>query len=271
MIIKQVKITSRTQDFSTKIDLNGEKYLIDLEDLGIQNPHIITRTYKKGMIVYSHKINYKDILNKPDFEKRFADLLKSQQQIAIKSLKMEMAVPEKMRGQDDIKEQEKNITQKRPYKEYINEVETLIRKRNQAETIELLKEAMEHYPNNPIILSYHGYIEALVNRHYADGIKICRQSFKVLKEQMFLGESFFLPVLYLNLGRAYLAANKKKEAYYSFQKGLDVDKGHEHILKELIKLGIRRKPFFPFLKRSNLLNKYLGMLTYELQKKTIRT
>ena len=271
MMEKQVKITSRTQEFSTKIILNGQKYLIDSEDLGIQNPHIITRTYKKGMIVYSHKINYKDILNRPDFDKRFADLLKIQRQIAIEALKMKKAVPGKAQEKDDIKEQENNVLQKRSYKEYVHEIEALIRKRNRSEAIELLKEAMEHYPNNPIILSYHGYIEALVNRQYADGIKICRQSFKILKKQMFLGESFFLPVLYLNLGRAYLAANKKKEAYYSFQKGLDIDKGHQRILKELKKLGLRRKPFFPFLKRSNPLNKYIGMLTYELHKKSMRT
>ena len=270
MTEKQVKITSHTQDFSSKVNLNGETYLIDSEDLGIQNPHIITRTYKKGMIVYTHKINYKDILNKPDFDKRLSDLLKRQQQIAIEALKEKKVVPEKTQKKDDIKEQDNAVTQKRTYKEYVNEVEALISKNIQEEALELLTEAMEYYPNNPIILSYRGYIEALVNKQYADGIKICRQSFKILKEQMSLGEGFFLPVLYLNLGRAYLTANNKKEAYYSFQKGLDIDKKNENLLKELKKIGIRRNPFFPFLKRSNPLNKYIGMLTYDLQKKTMR-
>jgi tetratricopeptide (TPR) repeat protein len=270
MTEKQIKITSHTQDFSAKINLEGETYLIDSENLGIKNPHIITRAYKKGMIVYSHKINYKDILNKPDFDKRLSDLLKRQQQIAIEALKVEKVIPEKTHKEDDIKEREKIVTQKRTYKEYVNEVESLISKNIQEEALELLTEAMRHYPNNPVILSYCGYIEARVNRQYADGIKICRQSFKILKEQMSLGEGFFLPVLYLNLGRAYLTANKKKEAYYSFQKGLDIDKKNENLLKELKKIGIRRKPFFPFLKRSNPLNKYIGMLTYDLKKKKFR-
>jgi len=269
MMKKQVKITSHTQDFSTKINLDGETYLIDSEDLGIQNPHIITRTYRKGMIVYSHKINYKDILNRPDFNKRLSDLLRRQHQIAIEALKMEKAVPEETQKKDDIKNKENNVIQKRTYKEYVNEVEALIRTRRKEEALGLLTEAMEHYPHNPIILSYHGYIEALVNKQYAEGIKICRRSFKILKEQMYLGESFFLPVLYLNLGRAYLTANKKKEAYYSFQKGLDIDKKNEDLFKELKQLGIRRKPFFPFLKRSNPLNKYIGILTYDLQKKKL--
>ena len=125
--------------------------------------------------------------------------------------------------------------------------------------------------SNPIVLSYRGYIEALVNKEYAEGIRICRESFKILKSQMSLAESFFLPILYLNLGKTYLIANKKKDAYFSFQKGLDIDKHNEDILKELKKLGIRRKPFFPFLKRSNPLNKYIGILTYKLQKKNDAT
>jgi tetratricopeptide (TPR) repeat protein len=270
MTEKQVKITSRTLDFSTKINLEGETYIIDSEDLGIKNPHIITRAYKKGMIVYSHKINYKDILNKPGSDKRFIILIQSQQQKAIEVLKEKKGVPEEPLKEDDIKEQKEIVTQKRPYKEYVNEVEVLISKNIQEEALELLTEAMEYYPNNPIILSYRGYIEALVNKQYADGIKICRQSFKILKEQMSLGEGFFLPVLYLNLGRAYLTANKRKDAYYSFQKGLDIDKKNEDLLKELKKIGIRRKPFFPFLKRANPLNKYIGMLTYDVQKKKVR-
>jgi hypothetical protein len=87
MMEKQVKIISHTHDFSTKINLNGETYVIDSEDLGIQNPHIIIRAYQKGKIIYSHKINYKDILNRPDFNKRLSDLLKHQQQIAINDKK----------------------------------------------------------------------------------------------------------------------------------------------------------------------------------------
>lgn len=269
MTEKQVKIISHTHDFSTKINLNGETYLIDLEDLGIQNPHIIIRAYQKGKIIYSHKINYEDILNKPDFNKRLSDLLKHQQQIAIEALKRGKVVPEKMHKKDDIEEKENIVTQKRTYKDYINEVETLIRTNSQKEILELLIEAMEHYPHNPILLSYRGYIEALVNRQYAEGIKICRQSFKILKNQMSLVEVFFLPILYLNLGRTYLIAKKKKEACFSFQKGLEIDKKNEDIFRELKKLGVRRKPFFPFLKRPNPLNKYIGILTYELQKKTM--
>ena len=136
---KQVKITSHTLDFSTKINLEGETYLIDSEDLGTKDPHIITRAYKKGMIVYSHKINYKDILNKPDFNKRLIILVQSQQQKAIEALKEEKVVPEEPHKEDEIKEQEQTaVTEKRTYKEYVNEIEALLRKKNEEEALELL-------------------------------------------------------------------------------------------------------------------------------------
>jgi tetratricopeptide (TPR) repeat protein len=266
----QVKITSHTQDYSLKINLDGETYIIDSEDLGIQNPHIIVRAYQKGKIIYSHKINYEDILNRPDFNKRLSELLKHQQKIAIEALKMEKVVPKRTHKKEDIEEKKNIVTQKRAFKDYVNEVEALIRKNGQKEALELLIEALEHYPKNPTLLSYRGYLGALVNKKYSEGIKICRQSFKILNDQMSLIEGFFLPVLYLNLGRTYLIANKKKEAYFSFQKGLEIDKKNEDIFKELNKLGLRRKPFLPFLKRSNPLNKYIGILTYDLQKKTMR-
>jgi tetratricopeptide (TPR) repeat protein len=191
-------------------------------------------------------------------------------QIAIDALKKEKAAPEETHKEDEVKETKQTITQKRTYKEYINEVEALLRTNIHEEALGLLTEAMEHYPHNPIIISYRGYIEALVNKQYANGIEICKHSFKILKSQMSLAEGFFLPILYLNLGRTYLIAKNKEKAYFSFQKGLEVDKKNEDITKELKKLGIRRKPFFPFLKRSNPLNKYIGTLTYKLQKIMMR-
>jgi tetratricopeptide (TPR) repeat protein len=268
MTEKRVKIISHAYDFSIKIDLNGETYVIDSEDLGIQTHRVIIRAYKEGKIIYSRETDYKDILNKPDFNKRLTDFLKDQQRIAIEALKREKIAPGKMQRKDDI--EENIVKQKRTYKDYINEVETLIRTNNREEVLELLIEAMSEYPNNPVLLSFHGYVEALVNKQYAKGTKICRQSFKILKNQMSLVEGFFLPTLYLNLGRTYLIGKKKKEAHSSFQKGLEFDKKNEDILKELKKLGVRRKPFFPFLSRTNPLNKYMGMLTYELRKTSVR-
>jgi hypothetical protein len=68
------------------------------------------------------------------------------------------------------------------------------------------------------------------------------------------------PVFYLNLGRAYLAAGKKKDAIDAFRKGLQYDNGNSDLRKELRGLGMRKKPPVPFLDRSNPINKYIGMI-----------
>ena len=242
---KRKSFSNLHKDLSTKITLGGETYNIETEDFGIQKPTIITRIYHKGEIIFSNKIDYKDILNEPDFDQRLRELARSQKHLAIEELKNE------------------KIAQNRSYKDYIKETKALIRENNQKRALDLLNKAVIHHPHNPIILSYLGFLEVAVNKQYAKGIDICRKSFKILKEQTPLGAGFFLTVLYLNLGKAYLAANKKKEAFDSFQKGLDIDKKNEDILYEIKKLGLRREPPLPFLKRSNPFNKYIGKVTYK--------
>src|SRR4030042_3203634 len=249
---EQIKITSKLRkEFSEKNSLAGETYLIDSEDLGTKNPFIITRIYHKGAVVSSHKIGYRDILDKPDFNSKIIDLMQRQQKYAVKALKFE------------------KITQNITCKDYIKETEALLRSNNQKEALQLLTNAMYHYPNNPFICSYQGCLEAIVNKKYSKGVNTCRNAFKVLKEQVPFGEEFFFPILYLNLGKACLAASKRKEAYASFKKGLDLDEGNRELINEMKKLGTRRKQLLPFLKRSNPLNKYIGKLSYKFKKPPI--
>jgi len=233
------------KNFSTKITLEGETYNTETEDLGIQNPTIITHIYHKGKIISSNKISYRDILNEPDLDIRLREIVQRQQHLAIEALKKE------------------KFAQKITYKDYLKEIKALLKTNSKEKALEVLNEALIDHPYNPIIISYLGFLEAAVNKHYTKGINICRESFKILKEHLPLGEGFFLAILYLNLGRAYLAAHKKKEAYDAFQKGLDIDRKNEDILYAIKKLGIRRKPTLPFLKRSNPLNKSIGQLTYK--------
>jgi len=248
----QIKITSRLhKEFSEKINMGGETYLIDSEDLGIENPFMVTRIYHRGAVISSHKIYYGDLLDKPDFDNKLTELMQRQQQHAIKALKFD------------------NIAQNRTCKDYIKKTETLLKSNNQKEALRLLTNAIEHYPNNPFICSYQGCLDAIVNKKYSKGINTCRNAFKVLKEQVPFGEEFFFPILYLNLGKAYLAANKRKEAYASFKKGLDLDEGNRELINEMKKLGTRRKQLLPFLKRSNPLNKYIGKLSYKFKKTPI--
>lgn len=66
-------------------------------------------------------------------------------------------------------------------------------------------------------------------------------------------------VHYLNLGRVYLLLNNKVEAIKTFREGL-TNGTDQDIVQELQKLGIRKRPPIPFLKRSNPINKYLGLI-----------
>ncbi len=66
-------------------------------------------------------------------------------------------------------------------------------------------------------------------------------------------------VHYLNLGKVYLAAGKKREALDILRRGMDKG-GSERILCLLTQIGTRHSQTFHFLKRSHPLNKYLGLL-----------
>lgn len=70
-------------------------------------------------------------------------------------------------------------------------------------------------------------------------------------------------VHYLNLGRIHLLRGDKEEALSSFRAGLA--HGHDPaIVAELERLGNRKPPPIPFLKRSNPVNRYLGILLNRL-------
>jgi len=244
---RQIKVSPHVREFSTKIYLDGEAYNIDSEDHGMQSPFIFTRISHRGKIIYSHSLDYRNILQEQDFDGRLKELIEKQQKKAIAALKTDKRSPT------------------RTYKDYYKEIEDFINSNNHEEAFSLSSEAAEHYPNNPIILSYKGFLEAAVKKQYSQGVNTCKYALKLLNEQMPIGKEFFLPLLYLNLGKAYGAAQKKQEACDCLRKGFNLDKNNENFLIELKKLNMRRKPPFPFLKRSHPLNKYIGKLTYKLQ------
>jgi tetratricopeptide (TPR) repeat protein len=71
------------------------------------------------------------------------------------------------------------------------------------------------------------------------------------------------PVHYLNLGKLYLYAGKRTDAIRAFREGLSREKD-QGIIDELNKLGTRKPPVIPFLKRSNPVNRFLGIILKKL-------
>jgi len=147
--------------------------------------------------------------------------------------------------------------------EYFEEVQQLLRRGNGKSALNTLRHALEKFPADPFLLSYYGCLIAIVENKPGEGIKICEGAIQKLTSSMPFGSEFFYPIFYLNLGRAYLKGKKKKEAVQAFQEGLKNDPENKDILWELKKMGTRKPAPLPFLSRSNLINKYIGMLLYK--------
>lgn len=108
---------------------------------------------------------------------------------------------------------------------------------------------------SPELLSYLSYCIAAERGQIYEALKLCNDA---------LSQEPDNPVHYLNLGRIYLHAGKKKEALLILRKGLTF--GENRTLRSILeKIGTRGKPVFPFLPRNSFLNKYIGLLLHRLK------
>lgn len=164
---------------------------------------------------------------------------------------------EKNNNHTDRPESEETV---KPAVEYIKAARAHIRAGQRKSAYAIMMEALLYYPNQPVCLSYYGWLQADLDKRYQSGLASCRKAFTVFKTNDPDTARLVYPVLYLNLGKAYLAAGKKKEAVENFYKGLKHDRGHIDLKKEMKLLGIRKEPPVPFLSRSNPINKIMGRL-----------
>ncbi|HER42963.1 MAG TPA: hypothetical protein ENO08_00700 [Candidatus Eisenbacteria bacterium] len=73
-----------------------------------------------------------------------------------------------------------------------------------------------------------------------------------------------IPIVLVNLGRILAETGRRREARKLFAQAYRIDNTHSPAALELSRLGVRKQPVLPFLDRSNVLNKYLGMLRHRL-------
>ncbi len=151
--------------------------------------------------------------------------------------------------------------------DYLRAVKAHLRNGKQKDAFRLLQQGAVQFPNDPLILSYYGCLQAIVDKKYRSGVDACRKAIALLKKAETFGEELLYPVFYLNLGRAYVAAAKKKDAIEAFNNGLEYDNSNRDLLQELRALGLRKKPLVPFLDRSNPINKYIGMILHTNEEK----
>jgi tetratricopeptide (TPR) repeat protein len=100
-------------------------------------------------------------------------------------------------------------------------------------------------------LSYYGLCLAMTSQRINEARRICEQAIEV---------EFYNPDLYLNLGRVYLKEGERGQAFGAFVRGLQLNPRHAALVRELRRLGIRRRPVLGFLRRNNPLNRMLGLL-----------
>jgi tetratricopeptide (TPR) repeat protein len=109
--------------------------------------------------------------------------------------------------------------------------------------------------NSPLLMSYFSYCIATERGQIKEALKLCNDA---------LSQEPDNPLHYLNLGRIFLHAGKGDEALTTLRKGLSF--GDNQLITVLLEnIGTREKPVFPFLKRSNILNKYVGLLLHRLK------
>ncbi len=244
---RAVRITSaRSFDFTSDIVVEGVRYHVQTENLGPRKPVVVTTVLKDGEVISSRKVDYSDLTGDAGTKKKLADLMNRQHLAAVGALK-------------DTKPRERRIPAA-----FLDDVKCLLKEGNQTEALRTLRNALAEHPFNPFLLSYYGCLEAIVNRNYDRGAEICRDAIAILNEEIPFGQEAFYPVFYLNLGRACLASGDRKGAAEAFKKGLEADPEDPDLSWEVKRLGSRRKPVIPFLKRSNPLNKYIGILVHRL-------
>jgi tetratricopeptide (TPR) repeat protein len=234
------------KEIESEIVTGGKKYLILTEDIDALSPIITTRVYLGGKIVLTKTLNCRDSTGGTAQEKKIIEKVRGQHEAIGEMLKKE------------------NLKKPRSPSHFLEEVRVLLQRKDNKNALDLLTQALKKYPDDPFLLSYFGCLETLINKNFTDGIALCKRAIELLNEKIPFGQEVFYPTFYLNLGRSYLGANKRSDAVEAFKKGLSFDSENRDLLWEMRKLGIRRKPVVPYLKRSNPLNKYIGMILHKL-------
>jgi len=118
------------------------------------------------------------------------------------------------------------------------------------------RRAFELKGTDPRYMSYYGFTLSRANNRNKEGLLLCEKAAE---------KEFYRAELFYNLSQVYLAVGNRKKAYETLRKGLTIDKGNKDLVRELEKMGIRKPPVFPFLDRSNTINKLAGKMLYRLR------
>jgi tetratricopeptide (TPR) repeat protein len=100
-------------------------------------------------------------------------------------------------------------------------------------------------------LSFYGLCLSQTNGDPHEALRACREAASI---------EGYRPEICRNLGLVLLGIGRRGEAWQAFQRGLKMQPGHPGILRDLKRMGTRRKPVLPFLTRQHPLNVWLGKM-----------
>jgi predicted Zn-dependent protease len=113
----------------------------------------------------------------------------------------------------------------------------------------------------PRYLSFYGLCLGLESHRWKEAVDLCKEAVQA--------ESYN-PDLHLNLGRVLVAAGRRKEGWEALQRGVEVDEAHQGLRRALAAMGTRRRPAVPFLARGHAINRVLGKMAHQDEKKKKR-
>jgi tetratricopeptide (TPR) repeat protein len=170
-------------------------------------------------------------------------------------------IPEDTKENNIMKEQKP----KKSPSDYLKETNILLARKSLSSAMGLISEGIDNHPNSPPLLSLYGYLTVKVKKNYRKGLLNCNKAIELVKRRVPFNPALAYPNFFLNLGRAYVAAGDRKHAIDTFMKVLYVDEDNTLVRMEMQRLGTRKKPFIAFLRRSNPLNKYAGLIICRLR------
>lgn len=235
-------------ELTTKITVDNVPYIVHTEEKGEGHTTAFSRIFSEGKLVFSKNADYSHLVYGKDFRARLSHFMED----------LHSSVIEEFTSSRIKKQMDKT--------EYFEQAKELLKKQKGEEALEVLQAGLKVYPVDPFLLSYYGCLCSIIANRPKEGIKICRDAITKLNQTIPVGKEYFYPIFYLNLGRAYLGAGKKRESVMAIQIGLKADPEDSELLSELHRLGARRKPPLSFLKREHPINKYIGSLLHKVSK-----
>jgi tetratricopeptide (TPR) repeat protein len=102
-------------------------------------------------------------------------------------------------------------------------------------------------------VSFYGLALAQAKGATPEALETCNRAAKL---------DAYNPDLHLNLGKVCLMAGKTTRAVIAFERGLRLVPNHEALKAALAEVDRRGRPVLPFLRRSHLMNRWLGRLRH---------